>query len=142
MINLQVAKSLNHHTMEINYKCPKCKSYLNIGDRIVLSAKVDERQKGLLLFSNELGNYQVKKHDLIQYKKGQKIGFYCPICHSNLAAEDLNLNLVKVIMEENGKEYTVLFSNIAGEHATYKLHEKKYEAYGKDKDKYINFLGF
>ncbi len=128
--------------MEINYKCPKCKSYLNIGNKVVLSAKVNENQKGLILFSNKLGNYEIKKHDLVQYKKGQKVGFYCPICHSNLAAEDLNLNLVKVIMEEGGKEFTVLFSNIAGEHATYKLHDKNYEAFGKDKDKYINFLGF
>ena len=128
--------------MEINYKCPKCKSFLNIGNKIVLSAKVGNNQKGLILFSNELGNYEIKKHDLVQYQKGEKIGFYCPICHSNLAADDVNINLVKVIMEDNGKEYTVLFSNIAGEHATYKIHKDRLEAYGKDKDKYLNFLGF
>ncbi len=128
--------------MEINYKCPKCKSYLNIGNKVVLSAKIGTKQKGLILFSNQLGDYEVKKHDLVEYKKGEKVGFYCPICHANLAADDVNLNLVKVIMEENGKEYVVLFSNVAGEHATYKISGNNLEAFGKDKDKYMNFFGF
>ena len=128
--------------MEINYKCPKCKSYLNIGNNVVLSAKVGTESKGLILLDKNLGNYEIKKHDLVQYKKGQKVGFYCPICHANLAADNVNINLVKVLLEENGKEYIVLFSNIAGEHATYKISDKNYEAFGKDKNKYLNFIGF
>jgi len=128
--------------MEINYKCPKCRSYLNIGDKVVLSIKAKSEQKGLLLFEKELGNYIVKKHDLIQYEKGDLIGFYCPICHENLAADDVNSNLAKVLMvDEENNEYTVMFSKIAGEHATYKISDSDIEAFGEDKEKYINFFG-
>ncbi|RLD81634.1 MAG: hypothetical protein DRJ10_05950 [Bacteroidetes bacterium] len=128
--------------MEINYKCPKCRSYLNIGEKIVLSVKVESEHKGLILFEKELGNYKVKKHDLIQYKKGDLIGFYCPICHENLAAKNVNENLAEVLMvDEKDNEYKVMFSKIVGEHATYKVSDSKVESFGEDKEKYINFFG-
>ena len=128
--------------MEINYKCPKCRCYLNIGKKIVLSVKVKSEQKGLILFDKELGNYETKKHELIQYEKGDLVGFYCPICHENLAADDVNSNLAKVLMvDENGNESSVMFSKIYGEQATFKVSESKVEPYGADSDKYINFFG-
>ncbi|MBN1251109.1 MAG: hypothetical protein JXR51_16565 [Bacteroidales bacterium] len=128
--------------MEINYLCPKCKSFLNIGNKIVLSVKVKNEQKGLMLFEKELGNYQIKKHDLVEYKKGELLGFYCPICHENLALDDVNSNLAKIIMlDENNKEYDVIFSKVAGEHATFKISNNEIEAYGEDSHKYINFFG-
>jgi len=126
--------------MEINYLCPKCRSFLNIGTKVVLSVHVKESQKGLLLFEKKLGDYDVKKHDLIQYEKGQIVGFYCPICHENLAA-DLNSNLAKVIMiDEDNNEYDILFSKVAGEQATYKIKSGNIEAFGADKNKYLDSL--
>ena len=128
--------------MEINYKCPKCHSFLNIGDKIVLSVEVKSKQKGLLLFEKELGNYEVKKHDIIHYEKGDSVGFYCPICHENLSADNINSNLAKVLMtDEDNKEYKVMFSTIVGEQATYKVDDSEITAYGEDKEKYINFFG-
>jgi len=126
--------------MEINYLCPKCRSFLNIGTKVVLSVRVEDSQKGLLLFEKKLGDYDVKKHDLIQYEKGQLVGFYCPICHENLAA-DVNTNLAKVIMvDEDNNEYDILFSKVAGEQATYKLKNDDIEAFGIDKNKYLDSL--
>ncbi len=126
--------------MEINYLCPKCRSFLNIGTKVVLSVHVKENQKGLLLFEKKLGDYDVKKHDLIQYEKGQMVGFYCPICHENLAA-DLNTNLAKVIMvDEDNNEFDILFSKVVGEQATYKMKSGNIEAFGSDKNKYLNSL--
>ena len=126
--------------MEINYLCPKCRSFLNIGTKVVLSVHVKESQKGLLLFEKKLGDYDVKKHDLIQYEKGQMVGFYCPICHENLAA-DLNTNLAKVIMiDEDNNEYDILFSKVVGEQATYKMKSGNIEAFGADKNKYLDSL--
>ncbi len=126
--------------MEINYLCPKCKSFLNIGTKVVLSVHVKEDQKGLLLFEKKLGDYEVKKHDLIHYEKGEMVGFYCPICHENLSA-DLNTNLAKVIMmDENNNEYDILFSKIVGEQATYKIKSGDIEAFGADKNKYLDSL--
>ncbi len=128
--------------MEINYKCPKCRSYLNIGEKIVLSVKIKSEQKGLILFEKELGNYEVKKHDLVQYEKGDLVGFYCPICHENLAADNVNSNLANVLMvDDEGNEAMVMFSKVFGEHATYKVSDSEIESFGKDKERYINFFG-
>lgn len=128
--------------MEINYKCPKCKSLLNIGNKIVFSVKVQSKNKGLIMFDKELGNYEVKKHDLIQYEKGEMVGFYCPICHENLAADNVNANLARILMvDEEDKEHIVLFSKIAGEQATYKVSMSKVEAFGNDREKYMNHFG-
>jgi len=128
--------------METNYICPKCRSYLNIADKIVLSLKVKDKQEGLILFEKELGNYNIKKHDVIEYQKGDVLGFYCPICHENLAAEDVNSNLAKIIMlDKEGKEFEIVFSKVAGEQATYKLKNNEIEAFGDDSDKYLNYFG-
>ena len=128
--------------METNYICPKCKSYLNIADKIVLSLKIKDNQEGLILFEKELGNYNIKKHDIIEYKKGDILGFYCPICHENLATDNVNSNLAKIIMlDEEGKEFEIVFSKVAGEHATYKIRENEVEPYGKDSNKYLNYFG-
>ena len=128
--------------MEVNYLCPKCKSFLNIADKIVLSFKIKDKQEGLILFEKELGNYEIKKHDIIEYKKGDILGFYCPICHENLAAEDVNSNLAKIIMlDEKNNEFEIVFSKVAGEQATYKILNDEIEAFGSDSDKYINHFG-
>ncbi len=126
--------------MEINYLCPKCRSFLNIGTKVVLSVHSKDDQKGLLLFEKRLGDYDVKKHDLIQYKKGEMVGFFCPICHENLSS-DLNQSLARVIMiDENDSECEVLFSKVVGEQATYKIKNENIEAFGTDKNKYIDSL--
>ena len=130
----------NSTTMEINYLCPECRSYLNIGTKIVLSVHSKDDQRGLLLFEKKLGEYDVKKHDLIQYEDGDKVGFFCPICHENLAA-DVDKNLARVIMvDENNNEYEILFSKIVGEQATYKIKSDKIEAFGADKNKYLDAI--
>lgn len=126
--------------MENNYLCPKCRSYLNIGTKIVLSVHVKNNQKGLLLFEKELGDYKVKKNDLINYTDGERVGFFCPICHENLVSE-INPNLAKIIMvDESNNECDILFSKISGEQATYKLDKGQVEAYGPDKSKYLDFF--
>lgn len=122
--------------MENDFLCPKCRSFLNIGNKIVFSIKVKTDQSGLLLLEKTLGNYEVKKQEQIQYEKGDILGFFCPICHENLVS-DIHLNLAKVLMIDDEKqEYDVFFSRISGEHATYKVKNEKIEAFGTEKDKY------
>lgn len=126
--------------MEVNYLCPKCKSYINIGNKVVLSAHVKDNAKGLLLFEKELGNYEVKKNDLIDYEEGDKVGFFCPICHANLTSEE-SPNLAKIIMVDNENiESDILFSQIAGEKATYKIYNLDIEAFGDNKENYFELL--
>jgi len=122
--------------MELDYLCPECKSLLNIGDKIVLSVRFQNKQNGLLLFEKILGNYNVKKQNAINFKEGEPVEFFCPICHESLQSK-IYPNLAKLKMcDEEENEFDILFSRISGEQATYKISENNIEAFGKDQDIY------
>jgi hypothetical protein len=126
--------------METDYLCPACRSYLNIGNKIVFSIKVKKKQRGLLLLEKTLGDYTISKQDQIQFEEGELLDFYCPICHKNLDS-NIHPNLASVILVENEKEESeIIFSKISGEHATYKIKKGIKDAFGSDKDKYLHLI--
>lgn len=128
--------------MAQNFHCPYCKGILNVREFIVFSVKTNSDKRGLLFLNPELGNYQTITHPTFPVKEGELNQFLCPICHSNLAALEVNENLVKVLMtDDNMRVYEILFSGIAGEHCTYKLKDTELETYGEDSDKYQNYFG-
>jgi len=100
-------------------------------------------RKGLVAFNTELGNYKIKKNPDFEYNNGDMAEFFCPICHQNLAAFDVDVHLAKVILQEqSGKNYEILFSSIAGEHCTYKVLDGSVkETFGEDNAHYINHFG-
>jgi len=126
--------------MRYDYYCPICKGQLRVGDNLVFTAKSKTNNKGLVFLSPELGNYTTTKHPSFEIKEGEEYLFQCPICHATLNKEE-NKNLVKVFMvDENEKEYEILFSGIAGEKCTYKLHDKKVEGMGPDVELYKKYV--
>ena len=128
--------------MAHDFRCPYCKGVLNVENRIVFSVKTIQGSRGLIFLNPELGNYQTITHPDFKVAEGELNQYLCPICHSNLAALEINKNLVKVLMvNDNQRVYEILFSGIAGEHCTYKLKDSELEAFGEDSDKYQNFFG-
>ncbi len=128
--------------MANDFHCPYCKGKLNIDENIVLSARTHEAKRGLVCLSPKLGNYVTRTHQSFKIPDGERAEFFCPICHSNLAALELDENLVKVMMtDDNHVVYEILFSGIAGEECTYKLKEDQIESFGGDSHKYRNFFG-
>ena len=126
--------------MSNKYSCPECKSIMNIGSSIVFSAKSPENERGLIFLNTELGDYTKTTHPDFRLHEGLEYKFYCPVCHFKLNKEE-NFNLVRVFMkDENGKEFEINISNIIGEHCTYKIQEKKVEAYGPDAKRYSKYL--
>ena len=126
--------------MEKNFFCPRCKGYLNVDKFIVLSAKTAKSETGIIFFSPEIGNYTLKTNSNFKILQGEKYDFSCPMCKKKLAS-DLHDNLSRIIMkEEDGKEYEILFSQIAGEKSTYKILGESIDTYGDDKSNYINFI--
>jgi len=118
------------------FLCPKCKGCLNFDDNIIFSVKNIQGNKGLLLLSSELGNYKVLNKLPFRFEVGDKFSFFCPICHEELDCER-DGNLVKVLMQDDeGHEFEVCFSRIAGEQSTYKILGKIVETYGDDAEKY------
>ena len=57
------------------------------------------------------------------------------------STKGISLYLAKVIMiDEDNNEYDILFSKVVGEQATYKMKSGNIEAFGADKNKYLDSL--
>lgn len=127
--------------MANNFLCPKCRSVLNIENNVIFTVRTKDNQKGLILLSTKLGDYTVKNQDNLMIEKGDKINFYCPICREPLSAMDVNENLARVIMQDDeGNEYQVLFSIVAGEYCTYMVTDESLKTFGDDYSIYLNDL--
>jgi len=126
--------------MKNDFICPHCKSYLNVGEYIILSAETNHNDSGLILMNPELGNYSVIKNENFKISEGEKYDFFCPVCHEKLAA-DIHDNLSHILMiDEKGHEYEILFSRIAGEKGTYKIIGESVEIFGDHHSNYIDFI--
>lgn len=127
--------------MKANYVCPHCRGFLNIGDKIVFTAKTKNHKKGLVFLSPKIGDYSVISHDDFVFEQGELVSFFCPICNISLEATKVNPNLACITMvDEHSKEFDIYFSSVAGEKCTYKIRDKKVEAYGDHNKTYINFF--
>ncbi|MFH2141208.1 MAG: hypothetical protein ABIJ97_02205 [Bacteroidota bacterium] len=126
--------------MKNSYLCPKCNGYLNVGEDIIFSVKTKSKDVGLIILSMKLGDYSARNNPKFKYKSGERVDFFCPICHANLAAKNINENLAKVKMvDDENNEFTIVFSGIAGEKCTYKI-KQNIEAFGEDSKKYMKYL--
>ena len=128
--------------MSNDFLCPYCKGKLNLKGNLVLSVKNYEGKTGLIYLSPMLGNYKTETHPGFSLSEGKPNEFYCPICHANLAALEFNEHLVKILMVDSQMGvYEILFSDISGEHCTYKIKGPDVQSFGEDSDKYMNFFG-
>ncbi len=128
--------------MTNEYMCPYCRGQLKIENDIVLAVRTKTEQRGVLLLSPKLGNYRVRKHADLDLNEGEHLEVFCPMCHSNLKAINVNSDLAEVIMkDDNGDEYQIFFSEIVGEHVTFKIHDSDVESYGDDTGNYMNYFG-
>ena len=131
------------YSLDINYLCPHCRSYLRIWNNIILTAKSKlEKKQGILLLNPELGNYDFIHHTSLKFEEGEIVDFICPVCHADLSATEINENLARVLMiDENNKKYDVYFSKVCGQHSTFKIRKDDIiEKYGEDSSSYLNYF--
>jgi hypothetical protein len=115
--------------MPVQYLCKVCRGVLNVKTSIVVAAaKLENRtQRGLIYLNPEIGNYTRTTHPSFPLKEGEEYIYTCPICAAQLNSMKY-LHLVRIIMiDENGKEFNIYFSGIAGEKCTYKIRGHKIE---------------
>ena len=128
--------------MKNEYVCPYCRGSLKVDSDIVFAIRTKNEQRGLIMVSPELGNYRYRKHPDLDLEEGDRLETFCPMCHSNLKAINVNTNLAEVLMvDEDGDEYQIYFSEIVGEHVTFKIKDADMETFGDDSEGYINFFG-
>jgi hypothetical protein len=127
--------------MKNNFLCPHCRGYLNVRKNIIFTVKNNRGDTGIILLHSELGNYEVSKHRQFFYEKGEHLEFRCPLCHKKLAS-DIHDNLAKIIcIDEKRKEYSILFSIVAGEKSTFKMVGENVEVFGDHSQHYLDLLG-
>jgi len=129
--------------MNSKFICPECRALLNVRDHIVFSAENSKKQKGILLLNAELGNYQMMHDPEFEYKSGDHINFYCPVCHHSLGIPKVSESLAKIRMiHENGEEFEIVFSIIAGKELTMKIKNNTIiESFGDGAEEYQNYWG-
>ncbi len=128
--------------MKNDYLCPHCKGHLNVNEYVAFSAKGSKEQRGLIFLSPEVGDYSSSTHPCFKLEHGTHIEFFCPICSADLAAPDVSNNLARVLMvDEDGLQAHLLFSEIYGEKCTYRINKDQIEAIGDDASHYMNFFG-
>jgi hypothetical protein len=127
--------------MATEYLCKVCRGHLKVKTSIVLAAtKTNSSERGLIFLNPEIGNYTTTTHPSFKVKEGEEYIYTCPICHSQLNSAKYN-HLVRVIMiDDDGKEYNIYFSGIAGEKCTYKIRGTKMEVQGPDAKKYNKYF--
>ena len=128
--------------MKRAYFCPHCHGLLNPGTKVIFVIG-QERQRGLLLLSPELGDYAVVLAESFPIKSGARHDFSCPICHHDLTSP-ANDNLVEILCRlPDGSEARVDFSRVAGEHATFVCGPRGIYSYGEHARLYegANFFG-
>lgn len=132
--------SKNLTKMSLNYQCPHCNGYLAINGCVIFSVRTPDFKAGIISLHTELGNYSIKKNPLFEIKEGESLDFYCPICHAELASE-VHDNLAKIIMiDEENREFEILFSRVAGEKTTFKIIGETMEIFGDDSAEYLDFI--
>ena len=125
--------------MEVHFTCPHCRGQLKVGDQIIFRAKNNKGEYGLVLLHPLIGNYTSIKHPGFEFREGDALDFYCPLCHHSLST-DFEENLAFVVMiDETGVESDIYFSRIVGEKSTYKVKGDTVTATGEDSGKYTYF---
>ncbi len=125
--------------MKVTYLCPHCRGAINPGDNIVLSAKTNTKQVGLILLHEEIGNYSSTLSDTLTLKKDEVVDIFCPVCHESLNIPDKDF-LAKFLRIDDGcNECHIVISRKYGENLTFKVDDKKQvESYGKKLSRFID----
>ena len=122
-----------------DFLCPKCKGHLRVGDHIIFKVRNNTKQNALLLLSPKVGNYSSVKNPSFEFKQGEILEFFCPLCNGTLKS-DIHQNLALVLMkDECGKSFVVYFSQVAGEHSTYEIDGESIHVVGEDAGLYTYF---
>ena len=121
--------------MSWEYTCPKCKVMLN-PDRSVILEMARDDVNCMIGLHPQPGKYEVFLPPHVYTEDGTRWEFSCPMCKESLTTEE-DLNLCELELKVEGSLLQILFSCVAGEHATFIVHDDTLkERYGKDANRY------
>lgn len=121
------------------YTCPHCLAAINAKRNIILAGNKENESsnKGLILLHEELGNYAVALSASLTIETGDKIDFYCPVCHSSLQAKKAKEMAEFLQIDEMGTQHSIFIMRTYGERCTFKIDDqKKVKSFGERVKKY------
>ena len=122
----------------VHYNCPYCMAYLNVNGYVAFTVKKEHGKSGLILMSEELGDYSSFTNPNLTYEVGEKTEFFCPSCSKSLL-HGVENDLVRIIKtDEDQEKHTILFSAKFGEKSTYQLSEERQLSFGEHALKYVD----
>lgn len=126
------------------FLCPECRAELKIKNSLIFVGQNEKKERGIILFSPELGNYQLLHTQDFHITEGEHIEFHCPVCQADLSLKNTPKHLAEVIMiDDMGEEYEIVFSEIAGNRTTIQVKDNKVVDFFGDDDpsEYMNIWG-
>ena len=126
--------------MSWEYSCPKCHAMLNPDRTIVLTATHDG-DRVLIGLHPQPGKYEVYLPPAVHTVDGDHWTFACPMCQGDLRTDE-DENLCELVLSIDGEPLRILFSRVAGEHATFIMHGREVrERFGDDSPRYDQLVG-
>ena len=121
--------------MSWEYSCPRCRASLNPARTIVLKMSRDD-VTCLIGMHPQPGKYEIYLPPNVTTEDGTAWDFSCPLCSEALMTEH-EPNLCELDLTVDDHKVKILFSRIAGEHATFLCPEDRpCEEYGEDAERY------
>jgi hypothetical protein len=118
------------------YRCTWCGSALTLGKDLVVLLAVCEGASMILGFNTQPGNYEIYLPPGETIEPGTVWDFHCPVCRASLKHAQ-HENLAELALDEEGQRKRLLFSRVAGEHATYVITESEQaESLGEHSETY------
>lgn len=121
-----------------HYNCPYCNAYLNAQGYIALGVKIPHGNTGVILLSEEIGDYRTRINPKLEIKEGDLTHFHCPSCTKSLNVPDDDKHVKILKTDENGEEHTVVFSAVNGEQSTYLISKERQLTFGEHAMKFMD----
>lgn len=123
-----------------SYHCPFCNAHLNPREYIVLRGELNER-RALVFLSPAPGDYDAIVPEDFPLEPSDQIGFSCPVCAHDLTSLR-DSTMAELRFRGEAHEGTVVFSRLAGRHATYFVSDGTVHSFGEHADADgVNFWG-
>jgi len=113
------------------YHCPKYNKSLTQDKKVILHFKKSSSDQFSEIFlAPEPGNYKFYTIPNTDFKKGDRVVFYCPKCQVNLTSKK-DSKFAELKMKVNDFIYfEALFSTVYGDKRTYVITENDIDIYG------------
>ena len=114
-----------------HYHCPNCNKSLTKDKKVTLHfKKASSDHFNEIFLAPEPGNYKFYTIPNTDFKKGDRVVFYCPKCQVNLTCKR-DSKFAELKMKVNDFIYfEALFSTVYGDKRTYVITENEIDIYG------------